>query len=213
MYYKCMIAVDVLPQSFVTKALTFFIKFIVPRFVRFCQTRFRTFKVWLISILSTVENIDILYGSPSSASQGQWHGWVSVPNPAVTLYFLFYQQSTLSLPFSLSLNYFPVSSPSFSFILPASVSPSVSRILTFLHSLSCLPLSSITWIIFLEIQKEKTPVGDQGVPCHHWKLRIQCWPQFSAHFLHFLSIFFFFWLRRTSKSRGRGRGLVAWWTS
>lgn len=33
------------------------------------------------------ENIDILHRCPSSASQGHWHGWISITNPTVTLYF------------------------------------------------------------------------------------------------------------------------------
>lgn len=89
--------------------------------------------------------------------------------------------ATLGLSFSLLLFFFhhphichPVFSP---FLTLAPVS---------------LSLLCRMGIIFLEIQKEKEiwQGGDQGAPPTAENLqRIQRWPQFSAHFLHFLLLF------------------------
>lgn len=124
------------------------------------------------------ENIDILYCSYSSASQGHWHGWVSITNPAVTLYFLFLHSGN-HLSASLSLYYFPVSFLSFPHF---SVSLSVLLNLTFLH-LGCISGNS-----------ERTDSrGNKGVSRCHGKLRESRASNADLNsqliFFHFLSLF------------------------
>lgn len=109
----------------------------------------------------TGENIDILHRSPSSASQGHWHGWISITNPAVTLYFLFLLcDNQLSL--LLFLQFPTFMSPSLPCILPASLLLFV-LILTFSHS-----LTSTTWGFY--ILKEKMAGADRDVPHRHRNL-------------------------------------------
>lgn len=134
-------------QSFVTKTLRFLINLIITRFVRFCQTQLRTCKVWPISLISHWYSVQLPF-----LCQPRSLAWMSQHHkPRHTLLpFPPRRQSTPSLSLSLSTIFqflFPLS-----FILPASVSPCVFLILTFL---SCLTLHSITRIIFPEIQEEK----------------------------------------------------------
>lgn len=145
------------------------------------------------------ENIDILCCSSSSASQGHRYGWVSIASPVVTLYFLFLpRRKRMFLDlflFLLIFFWFP------GFLLSAApISLWFSPSFTF--TLSYYSIFYDVGIKFLERQTEKLRVyqASESVLTRILSLILTI----------FLSSFF---LRRTSKSCGLGRGPVTRWTS
>ena len=183
----------------------FFLKLILPRFVIFCRTWLRTCELCPIFLISTEEkkNIEILYCTLSSASQGQQHGWVSIPTPPPPRHTLLplspLRQSTLSLtfsPISFPFSRFPPS-PLYFLYLPDSHLPSLSTPVT-------LSPPSRGDYVFFEIQREKAAGGDHWVPRRHRKLAEN--PTLTSILSSFLTLSFrSFCSRRTSKRCVRGR--------
>lgn len=163
-------AVEMSPQSFVTKTLGSFLKLIVTRFVRFCPTWLRTCEVWPISLIFTVEEETLIFCAapltqPAKVTSMDESASQAPPSHSTS----FFSSATINSQ-PLWLDYFPISFPLLflSFPpthLPASVSSCIFLILTFLHSHSRFTLSSITrGLYFLKLGEKRQH------PRHHGKL-------------------------------------------
>lgn len=197
-------AVEMSPQSFVTKMLGSFVKLIVTRFVRFCPTWLRTCEVWPISLIFTVEEETLIFCAapltqPAKVTSMDESASQAPPSHSTS----FFSSATINSQ-PLWLHYFPISFPLLFLSFPLQSLPvsswfSPSSTLT---PVSLSPPSHGDYISWNSERKDSILATAENLQ------RIQRWPRFSAHLLRS-----FLCPRRTSKSRGSSRGLVAWWTS
>lgn len=161
-------AVEMSPQSFVTKTLGFFMKLTVTRFVSFCPTWLRTCEVWSISLIFTVEEKTLIFCAapvtqPAKVTSMDESASQAPPSHSTS----FFSSVTINSQ-PLWLYYFPISFP----LLFLSFPPLLQSLPVsswFSPSSTLTPrftLSSITWrLYFLKLRGKR----QQGDPRHHGK--------------------------------------------
>lgn len=162
-------AVEMSPQSFVTKTLGFFMKLTVTRFVSFCPTWLRTCEVWSISLIFTVEEKTLIFCAapltqPLKVTSMDESASQAPPSHSTS----FFSSVTINSQ-PLWLYYFPISFP----LLFLSFPPLLQSLPVsswFSPSSTLTPrftLSSITRrLYFLKLRGKR----QQGDPRHHGKL-------------------------------------------
>lgn len=164
-------AVEMSPQSLVTKTLGSFVKLIVTRFVRFCPTWLRTCEVWPISLIFAVEEETLIFCAapltqPAKVTSMDESASQAPPSHSTS----FFSSATINSQ-PLWLDYFPISFPLLFLSFPPHPPPCFSLFLylpdSHLPPLS-LPFHSLLHhmgIIFLETRREKTASSPPRKTC------------------------------------------------